>query len=114
MIAPGEIDLLMIVSVVEDQAGELSQQLVQNGFYFTRVDSKGGLLELSTVSLLIGIPSTRREKLMQIVRSCCSTRRTFIPARAESPLLQGQPLMIEAEVGGAVVSILEVDHFEQI
>ena len=50
---------------------------------------------------------------MQLVRACCSKRRTYILARNEQPLIHGQPLMIEAEIGGATISVLEVEHFEQ-
>ncbi len=113
MTQPGQIELLFVISVASEQAGELSQQLVRNKYYFTRVDSTGGLLEQATVSLLVGIDTSRRNALMEIIRSCCSTRRTYILARNEPPLLQGQPLMIEAEVGGAIVSVLEVELFEQ-
>jgi uncharacterized protein YaaQ len=113
MSSSSTIDLLFIISVANEQAGELSQRLVRAGFYFTRVESSGGLLEKSTVSLLVGIPADRREALMKLVRACCSTRRTYITARSEQPLIQGQPLMIEAEISGATISVLEVDHFEQ-
>lgn len=113
MIPPSVIELLFIVSVASEQAGELSQRLVRNGFYFTRVDSTGGLLEKASVSLLVGINGSRRDALMDLIRACCSTRRTYILARNEPPLMQGQPLMIEAEVGGAIVSVVEVEHFEQ-
>ena len=113
MAISGPINELFVVVSAGEQLGELTHQLVQGGFYFTLVDSSGGFLQSSTVCLLIGINSARRETLLKIVRECCHVRRTYIPARVENPLLQGQPLMIEAEVGGASIYVLEVEHFEQ-
>ena len=96
-----------------EQVGDLTHHLVQGGFYFTLVDTSGGFLQNSTDCLLIGINSARRENLLKIIRECCHVRRTYIPARVENPLLQGQPLMIEAEVGGASIYIMDVERFEQ-
>ncbi len=107
------INELFIVVVDGEQLVELTRQLVQGGFYFTQVDSTGGFLQRSTACLLIGINNARHDPLLKIIRDCCHVRRTFIPARVENPLLQGQPLMIEAEVGGATIYIVDVERFEQ-
>ncbi len=107
------INELFIIVVSQEQIGDLTRQLIQGGFYFTLVDSTGGFLQNSTAALLIGINSSRREPLLKIIRDCCHIRRTFIPARVENPLLQGQPLMIEAEIGGASIYIVDVERFEQ-
>ncbi len=113
MSANRDINLLAIVIAASEQINELTQELIKGGFYFTRIDSSGGILERATISLLIGINNIRLDALMRIIRSCCHTRIKFIPARVEAPLMQGQPLMIEAEVGGATVYCVEVERFEQ-
>jgi len=108
-----EIDLLVIVIVASEQISELTQELIKGKFYFTRIDSSGGILDRATISLLVGINRIRLDPLMGIIQTCCHTRVKFIPARVEAPLMQGQPLMIEAEVGGATVYAVEVERFEQ-
>jgi uncharacterized protein YaaQ len=113
MTANTTIDLLFIIIVASDQAGELTDKLVQNRFYFTRIDSSGGFLEQATVSLLAGINHERQEQLLELIRTTCHVRRMYIPARVEPPMIQSQPVMIEAEVGGATIFILEVESFEQ-
>ena len=109
-----EVNLLVIVIVASEQINELTQELIKGSFYFTRIDSSGGLLEKSTVSLLIGINQNRLEPLLALIRKMCHTRLKFIPARVEAPLMQGQPLMIEAEVGGASIYVVDVERFEQL
>ncbi len=109
-----DINLLVIIIVASEQINELSQELIKSEFYFTRIDSSGGILEKATISLLIGINDTRLEPLMRMIRTCCHTRLKFIPAWVDAPILQSQPLMIEAEMGGAIIYMVEVDRFEQL
>ena len=107
------IDQLFVVIVVSDQIGELTDKLIKNRFYFTRVDSSGGFLEQATVGLLVGIHHDRQDPLLELIRECCHTRRMYIPARVEPPMIQSQPVMIEAEVGGATVFSFDVEQFLQ-
>lgn len=113
MTEPIQIDQLIILVISSSQLSDLAQALVKQKFYFTQVNSRGGLLSDDQVSLLIGIPTAQHDALLDLVCDCCHTRRTYIPAQTESPMLQGQPVMIEALVGGAMVYTLEVDHFER-
>jgi uncharacterized protein YaaQ len=108
------IDLLVVVICTSDQVNKFTQELVKSRFYFTRIDSSGGLFGPATISLLVGINRKRADFLMEILNCCCKTHMEFIPAQIDSPLVPGQPLMIEAELGGALVYTFEVDHFEQI
>jgi uncharacterized protein YaaQ len=108
------IDSLVILIVAVEQAGELTQRLVGGRFYFTRVESGGGLIQKPSVSLLIGIPHSRKDDLLRVVRTCCQKRLTYIPARVDPLIPLSQPVMIEAEIGGAVVYGFDVERFEQI
>jgi len=108
------VNQLVITTASGGQAGELTDRLTRDGFYVTRIDSSGGILHEATVSLLIGLDQTRLPRLLEHIRECCPTRRQFIPAHVETPLLEIQPLVIEAEVGGATVYVLDVERFEQL
>lgn len=108
------IDQLVIVVVSSDQVGSLAQQLIKEGFYFTRVNSHWGILPVDMVSLLIGINSLRHQELTKLITQCCQTRLKYIPTQIDIPMFQGQPVMIEAEVGGAVIYTFDVERFEQL
>jgi uncharacterized protein YaaQ len=108
------VDQLIIATVSGARAGALTDKLTNDGFYVTRVDSSGGILYEVTVSLLIGLDKARLPRLLEHIRECCGTRRRFIPAHVEAPLLEVQPVMIEAEVGGATIYALDVERFEQL
>jgi uncharacterized protein YaaQ len=107
------INKLVIIIVASIQSSQLMHQLTQNGYYFTLIDSSGGFLQESTVCLLIGLNQDRLITLLDIIRKYCATHRQYIPARGDVSQMQGQPLMIEAQVGGATVYALDVDVFYQ-
>jgi len=108
------VNQLAIATVSGAQANALTDRLTRDGFSVTHVDSTGGILYEATVSLLIGLNQARLSRLLEHIRECCHTRRRFIPAHVEAPLLEIQPVLIEAEVGGATVYILDVERFEQL
>jgi uncharacterized protein YaaQ len=108
------VNQLVLATVAGAQAGPLTDRLVGEGFYATQIDSSGGILYEATVSILVGLDSARLPKLLEHLRECCSTYRRFIPAHVEAPLLEIQPVMIEAEVGGATIYVLDVARFEQV
>jgi len=115
MTPPNVVNQLAIVATVSGvQANALMDRLTRDGFYFTRVDSSGGILYETTLSLFVGLDRARLPLLLEHVRECCHTRRQFIPAHVEAPMLEVHPAMIEAEVGGATVYVLDVERFEQL
>ena len=111
---PNVVNQLVIATVSGTQASTLTDRLIQDDFYVTQVDSSGGILQEMRISLLIGLDRGRLPRLLDHVRECCRTQRRFIPAHVEAPLLEIQPMMIEAEVGGATVYVLDVERFEQL
>jgi len=114
MTPPNVVNQLAIATISGSQADALIDRLTCDGFYFTQVDSSGGLLYESTLSLIIGLDRVRLPRLLEHIRECCPTRRQFIPVHAEAPMLEIQPVMIETEVGGAIVYVLDVERFEQL
>jgi uncharacterized protein YaaQ len=104
---------LVVVIATSEQAHQLAQELIQQQFFFTRVDNASGLVMDTTVCLLVGIPHHRIKPLAQLIKKCCQPRVKFIPARLDNQAMQIPPVMIEAEVGGATVFTFEVEHFER-
>jgi uncharacterized protein YaaQ len=104
----------LVLIVAGAQAGELMQRLSQERFYFTKIDSTGGLVQEPNVTLLIGLNESRLGAFLELVRKVCQPYRQFIPAHVSVHPMHMQPAMIEAEMGGATVFVLEVERFEQL
>jgi uncharacterized protein YaaQ len=108
-----QTDRLVVIIASIEQTHQLSQELIQHHFYFTRVDNASGLVVDATVCLLVGIPHNRMNTLTHLIKECCEPRLKFIPARLANQAMQIPPVMIEAEVGGATVYTFEVEHYER-
>ncbi len=107
----------MVMAIVQrEDAGELSDGLVHRGFRATRIDTAGGFLKSSNVTLLTGVEDSQVEEVLSLIRSHCN-RRTVTVNPTASSVVPGQfyvPFTMEVEVGGATVFVLPVDHFERI
>lgn len=115
MTSNAKINTLVIINVSGDQMQELTRQLVEKDFHFTQIDSSGGILHVLTNSLLVGIERQRYQELKELLYACCQRRRTHIAAETQMDihLHPGQPIIIEAEVGGATINTMDVEFFEQ-
>lgn len=114
MSAQGTIEQLCIVTVLGEQAGALVSRLTADHFYVTQLNSTGGLLQEPQVSLLVGLPRERQGRLLTHIRECCQRRRRYIAAHLEGSSSLFQPAIIEAEVGGAAIYVLDVERFERL
>ncbi len=113
--APGEkVDQIAFVIVSGRQSEDLMQHLIREHFYFTRIDSSGGILQEATICLLIGLNHAQMPVLFDLAEKYCHPFREFIPAQIS--LSTGMPplQMIEAQSGGALVYVLDVEQFVQL
>jgi uncharacterized protein YaaQ len=104
----------LVIVIAGAQAGELMHRLGQERYYYTKIDSAGGLIQEPNVTLLIGLNETRLGPLLDLVRKVCQPYRQFIPAHVSVHPMHMQPAMIEAEMGGATVYVLDVERFEPL
>ena len=114
MASPGVIDQLCVIIVSGSQAVPLMKHLIQNGFYYTIIDSSGGVIQEPMVCLLIGLDSSRLTPLLELVHQNCGPYRQFIPTQMNVQPGYTQPTMIEAQMGGALVYSMCVERFIQI
>lgn len=109
-----DVNQLALLVVSGRQSNDLMEKLRQERYYFTVIDSSGGIIQEPAVCLLVGLNSTRTEHLIKIIRKVCHPLKAYIPAQLTFQTgIQTIP-MIEAQVGGALIHILNVERFIQI
>ncbi len=108
------IDQLFIVNVLGEQSSELRHRLIHDGFQITEMNSAGGLVQELQVSFLIGLHHSRQAPLLQHIRDCCRRQRRFLTTQFEGSPTVFHSAVIEAEVGGAMIYVLDVERFEQL
>lgn len=108
------IDRLVILVVTQSQANPLMRRLQEAKFYFTIIDSTGGLVQEPMLCLLLGFGQERMTELLDIVRECCKPHMKYVAAQMYAPGEMGGVPMIEAQVGGATVYSMVVEQFVQL
>lgn len=107
------VNQLVFVVVSERPSEDLMQALNKERFYFTKIDSSGMVFQEPTVCLLIGLNSSRLSSLLGVVTQSCKPHAEFVPVQFNPPAGFPPMAMIEAQVGGALVYVLDVERFEQ-
>ncbi len=113
--APGpEIpDKLVLAIVQAEDADDALAALTERGLRVTRLASTGGFLRQGNTTLLVGTTTARVNETLQVLRDTCRTRSAHVAVPAEPPSLV-HSYLIEVEVGGATVLVLDVAHYEQL
>lgn len=107
----------LIVAVVQGKdADRLVQALTARGFRATRIDSTGGFLRESNVTLLIGVQEAYAAEVLRIVKDNSYSRTRFVnplmPIIEPGEFFVANP--VEVEIGGATVFVLRVERYERI
>jgi uncharacterized protein YaaQ len=105
-------DTLMI-AVVQAQDAEVTEALLANeAMSVTRLPSLGAFLGRRNATLMVGLPNSLKDKILNILHENCRQRVEFIAVPLESaPMPMPAPTPIT--VGGATVFSLEVEYFEE-
>jgi uncharacterized protein YaaQ len=107
-------DRLVILTVTGSQADPLMKHLNRDGFQFTIINSTSEVMQEPAVCLMIGFSHERLPGLLEIVRADCHIYHKFIPTQSLLPGELSSLPMVEAELGGARIYMLNVERFEQL
>jgi uncharacterized protein YaaQ len=108
------LDRLAILTLSESQGDRLMKELVRESFRFTLINSSGSVTHDADICLLVGFDHERLQRLLEVVRVNCHSYRKFIPAQSFFQVEQANFPMLEAQVGGALFHVMNVDRFEQL
>lgn len=113
----GDTAMKLVFAIVQDEdVDNLVDALVSEGFRTTRIGSTGSFLRMGNSSLMIGVDDHQVPQVAAIVRRTCRRRKQMaVPySPALEPGLLYMPENFEVEVGGAVLMVHNVVHFERI
>lgn len=107
---------LIFAVVQRDDLGVLLRALTEAGFRATVIRSRGGLLRISSVTVMIGVDRSLVPEVFAIITRVCRHRvRPALPLiPAIQPGVMTMPYPVEIEVGGAVCFTLKVSRFVRI
>ncbi len=104
----------LILAVIQAQDLEIAQRALANiDVTVTHLPSVGGFLGRRNVTLLIGLPETLQQKVLDALHESCRQRIEYIAIPLESaPLPLPTPTPIT--IGGANIFALEIEHYEEM
>jgi uncharacterized protein YaaQ len=107
----------LVITVVQGKdADVLLRSLSTKGYRATQINSAGGFLRESNVTLLIGVQETYVQDVLKIIKESCHARTQFVnplmPIMEPGEFYMSQP--VEVVVGGATVFVVKVERYERI
>jgi uncharacterized protein YaaQ len=105
---------LLFIVIQRDDLGALLDALAAAQFRATVIGSRGGLLTVGSVTIMIGVDGSLVSEVFAIVKRVCRRRvRAAFPLAIEPGVLS-LPHPVSVEVGGAVAFVLKVARFVRI
>jgi uncharacterized protein YaaQ len=104
--------VMLVIIQSQDAEVTLAELNALNLPCLERIASFGSFLRQTNTALWLAAPPEQVDAVINILRRTCHRRSGYVPAFTieTAPILVGAPL--EVEIGGAVVFICEVEHFE--
>ena len=107
----------LVVAVVQAKDAEaVVGALTERGFHATQINSAGGFLRESNVTLLLGVQDTYVAEVVRIIRRHSHARTRYV--NPLMPILEPAefyvPSPVEVQVGGATIFVLAVERYERV
>ncbi|MCS7201828.1 MAG: cyclic-di-AMP receptor [Dictyoglomus sp.] len=106
---------LILAVIQEEDWKKIREIFIEKNLPFTFFKSKGGFLQEASITILTVVEEEKLEEVLTILKENCKEReKVIIPPLPSVELLRSVPMPVKIKVGGAVVIVLEVSHFEKI
>ena len=103
---------LIIAIVNKDDANAVSEALLENGFYSTKLATTGGFLKTGNTTFMVGVDEDKLEDAVSCIKEHSKRRTELMPEMGVQPF-EMMPQAVEVSVGGATVFVLDIDRFEK-
>ena len=105
---------LIIAIINNDDSHTVLSELMNKGFYVTKLATKGGFLKAGNTTVLIGVEDEKKDQVLEIIGSHSKKRTAIIPAvqAFEDEIFVPHPVKIT--VGGATVFVIDVEQFQKM
>jgi monovalent cation:H+ antiporter, CPA1 family len=107
------IQYLMLAVVQEQDLEAATRALEPFGAPVVFLSSAGGFLGRRNATVLVGLPASKEEQALEVLRQVCRQRVEFLTLPMEGTPLP-LPVPVQVTVGGATVLVLPVERYEEI
>ena len=103
---------LVTAIVNKEDAKQVCNHLIQEGFSVTRLSTTGGFLMAGNMTLMIGTDDEKVDPCIQIIAQHCKQRTEVVPSTASYGIGVATAYPLQVTVGGATVFVTNVERFE--
>ena len=105
---------LIIAIVSYDDANIVTHTLTKSGFSSTKLATTGGFMKAGNITILIGVDEDKAQDVIDIIRTCCHSRKQTIPTTSEMSYGYYPSMPVEVVVGGATIFMVDIERFERV
>jgi uncharacterized protein YaaQ len=106
---------LVLAIINNDDSKTAVSSLTDAGYFVTNLATPGGFLSVGNITLLIGTENNDTDKVIEIIKKHCTTRRQTVPSTASYGVgLSNNSITPEVTVGGAAIFVLNVEQSEKV
>lgn len=105
---------LILIIVSNEDANNVSNALLKEKYFVTKLATTGGLLMNGNTTLLIGTDNEKVEHVVSIVGEVAKGRKQALPSAEPDEFSMFTSFPVEVKVGGATIFVLNVDNFYKI
>ncbi len=107
----------LVIAVIQGTDAErLLEALTSHGYRATQINSAGGFLRESNVTLLIGVEDHQVKKVRDLIERNAHSRTRFVnplmPIAGAGEIYNAQP--VEVTVGGANIFVVPISRYERL
>lgn len=106
---------LIFAIINGDDSQPVSNALMENGFFATKLASTGGFLSSGNTTFLICTENERVDDAINVIASKSRKRKEFV--KNSMPGLSSDSFSsfpMEVQVGGATIFVTDVERFEKV
>lgn len=104
---------LITAIVNKDDSKTVNKELLNAGFFVTRLSTTGGFLMAGNVTMLIGTEDEKVDECIDIIKKFSSQRTEVVPSTASYGVGIPTAYPLEVTVGGATIFVTNVERFEK-
>ena len=105
---------LIFAIVSKQDTNTVCDNLIEAGYYVTKLATTGGFLHLGNTTLLIGVNEKEVEPVMAIIEKYSKSRKEIVPLISPSEIGIYSSQTMEVTVGGATIFVVDAEQIRKI
>ena len=105
---------LITAIVNKEDAKQVCNHLIQEGFSVTRLSTTGGFLMAGNTTFLVGVDEEKVQQVIDIIHQYSFSRKQMIPTTTEMSYGYYPSMPVEVVVGGATIFVVDIERFERV